>query len=244
MSKSMIAYVERSKEHNEFINKARAEYQIGKRHLANMMGENPDNFSQDEVNKAIEYLFPSGIYDPHARPVMKPPDEIFPPRKAAEFDESGRPFNSMFYTCRPNYYQTLHKIVGKMHELDEKEDELYEKGLRPNEKLKLDLETSVWITKSNFEKMLLEPLPDNLYEYFINTMERLATHPISYEAKDFIMNYRKKLKNISDAIEILSIQYDADGRSFVYVSNCQRKSAKADVILRGEGSGKITINEK
>lgn len=31
----------------------------------------------------------------------------------------------------------LQKIVGKMHELDEKEDELYEKGLRPNEKLKL-----------------------------------------------------------------------------------------------------------
>lgn len=31
------------------MNKARAEYQIGKRHLANMMGENPDTFSEDDI---------------------------------------------------------------------------------------------------------------------------------------------------------------------------------------------------
>ena len=39
---------------------------------------------------------------------MKPPEVIFPPRKAAEFDETGRPFHSLFYTTQPNYYQTLY----------------------------------------------------------------------------------------------------------------------------------------
>ena len=45
---------------------------------------------------------------------MKDPDELFPPRKAAEFDESGRPYNSMFYTCRPNFYQALHVRISTL----------------------------------------------------------------------------------------------------------------------------------
>jgi len=58
--------------------------------------------------KAIEYLFPSGLFEPKARPMMKPPEEIFPPRKAAEFDESGRPHHFLFYTGKPNLFQLLY----------------------------------------------------------------------------------------------------------------------------------------
>lgn len=58
--------------------------------------------------EAISYLFPSGLYDPKARPAMKSPEEVFPARKAAEFDETGRPFHSMFYTGKPNFFQLLH----------------------------------------------------------------------------------------------------------------------------------------
>lgn len=39
---------------------------------------------------------------------MKPPEEVFPQRKAAEFDETGRPHHFLFYTGRPNFYQILH----------------------------------------------------------------------------------------------------------------------------------------
>lgn len=60
------------------------------------------------VQRSIEYLFPSGIYDPKARPMMRHPEEIFPNRKAAEFDETGRPYHSMFYTSKPNYYEVLY----------------------------------------------------------------------------------------------------------------------------------------
>lgn len=46
----MKAYLERAKEHEEFMKKQRHEYQIGKRHLANMMGEDPETFTQEDVD--------------------------------------------------------------------------------------------------------------------------------------------------------------------------------------------------
>lgn len=58
--------------------------------------------------EAIEYLFPSGIFEKKARPMMKTPKEIFPPKKDAQFDESGRPFHFLFYTGKPNFYSLLH----------------------------------------------------------------------------------------------------------------------------------------
>lgn len=57
---------------------------------------------------AIEYLFPSGLFEKKARPFMRPPEEVFPERKAAEFDESGRPHHFLFYTSKPSFYQLLH----------------------------------------------------------------------------------------------------------------------------------------
>lgn len=39
---------------------------------------------------------------------MKPPSEVFPPKKDAEFDKSGRPFHIFFYTGKPNFYLILH----------------------------------------------------------------------------------------------------------------------------------------
>lgn len=42
---------------------------------------------------------------------MKHPEEIFPQRKAAEFDETGRPYHFLFYTGKPNYYQLLHVCI-------------------------------------------------------------------------------------------------------------------------------------
>lgn len=39
---------------------------------------------------------------------MKPPEEVFPQRKAAEFDETGRPHHFLFYTSKPNFYKVLY----------------------------------------------------------------------------------------------------------------------------------------
>jgi len=39
---------------------------------------------------------------------MRHPEEVFPHKKEAEFDETGRPFHFMFYTTKPNYYEILY----------------------------------------------------------------------------------------------------------------------------------------
>ena len=57
------------------------EYEIGRRHLARIMGENPDNYSQADIDKAIEYLLPSGLFEKKARPFLKHPEDYYPKSK-------------------------------------------------------------------------------------------------------------------------------------------------------------------
>ena len=47
---------------------------------------------------------PSGLFDHRARPRMRPPKEIYPTIKDAQFAPDGRPFHSLFYTGRANFY--------------------------------------------------------------------------------------------------------------------------------------------
>lgn len=55
ISKSMQVYLERAREHEEFMKQQTHEYQIGKRHLANMMGEDPETFTQEDVTVTRHY---------------------------------------------------------------------------------------------------------------------------------------------------------------------------------------------
>ena len=41
---------------------------------------------------------------------MKPPEEVFPLQKAAEFDFNGRPNHPFFYTLKPQYTQSLYEL--------------------------------------------------------------------------------------------------------------------------------------
>lgn len=86
---------------------------------------------------AIEYLFPSGLNDKKARPFMKPPEEVFPPRKKIQFDRTGRPFHYMFFTGFPNFYELCHEAVDHMKQLDKIEDKDIRQNKGPNEGLKL-----------------------------------------------------------------------------------------------------------
>ncbi|XP_028049823.1 28S ribosomal protein S9, mitochondrial [Monomorium pharaonis] len=135
ISRAMLMYLQRTKEHDEFMKKEIVEYEIGKRHLANMMGEDPECFTQADIDRSIQYLFPSGLFEPKARPIMEHPEKIFPNRKAAEFDESGRPFHFMFYTSKPNYYEILYHIVNKIKFLNGIEDSLIRQGTLPMDKM-------------------------------------------------------------------------------------------------------------
>ncbi|XP_050300757.1 28S ribosomal protein S9, mitochondrial [Anthonomus grandis grandis] len=244
VSKAMRAYLQRAQEHDEFMKAQRHEFEIGKRHLANMMGENPETFTQEDIDNAIEYLFPSGLYEKKARPMMKPPEEVFPQRKAAEFDETGRPYHYLFYTSRPNFYGTLHEAVQHIIDLNKFEDNMLKKNLLPDPNLALQLSGSRWVTKEQLEKKLVETLTDKEYASFINVMERLASLPYSYKAKDLILSHREDLMSHTETYEAIKAQIGEDGRQFVTVYECRRKRAIGNVTLRVPGTGKISINGK
>lgn len=242
ISKAMKAYLERAREYDAFMKKENEEFMIGKRYLANMMGEDPENFSQEDVDNAIEYLFPSGLFEKRARPHMKPPDEIFPERKAAEFDETGRPYHFLFYTGKPNYYQVLHNVAHHINELIKFEDTMIRKSLKPDPNLTFDISGYQWLDKISLELKLVEALGDKDYEYFISTFERLTAMPYSYKVKDFILEYAKPIINKVQTFEAPKTRIDSEGRQYVTVYECLRKRARGDVTVRMPGTGKITIN--
>lgn len=49
-----------------FIQKEKQDFEIGKRHLANMMGEDPEHFTQADVNVSFSYLdIQLGLLNPY-----------------------------------------------------------------------------------------------------------------------------------------------------------------------------------
>lgn len=242
MNKAMKAYLERAQAHDTFMSEQIAEYEIGRRHLANIMGEDPETFTDEDKARAIAYLFPSGLFEPRARPHMKHPSEVFPKRKAAEFDESGRPFHTLFYTGRPSYYQVLHDIAGKIRELDRFSSRMTKFNVVAQEQEKtLSIGGTQWLNKEEFESKIIEVVKDDHYEFFIKSMDRLVNHPLSYRVKDFIMNFRKEVKVAHGTQEIPKLAFTTEGVPYMTASGA-RKTATANVTVYGRGSGNITVN--
>ncbi|XP_046650664.1 28S ribosomal protein S9, mitochondrial-like [Daphnia pulicaria] len=241
MSKAMKSYMERAKIHDNFIKEQLHQYNIGKRHLANMMGKDPEFFTQHDVNEAIRYLFPSGLYDPRARPMMKHPDEIYPKRKAAEFDMNGRPFHSLFYTSKPNYYNLLHDLAVKFKQLDNHEDKMIYRGIQDQQASELFLFGTDWVSKESLESVLLESLTDSQYSNLIKTMERFAQHRYAVREKNFIMQFRHQLAAQTEIQKIPELTRDESNRPFTTFS-ARRKRSNAFVKVIGEGTGLISIN--
>lgn len=53
-SKAMKAYLERAQEHDQFMKTQKHEFEIGKRHLANMMGESPELY-EDQAQIDVSF---------------------------------------------------------------------------------------------------------------------------------------------------------------------------------------------
>jgi small subunit ribosomal protein S9 len=241
ISKAMKAYLERAQAYNTFMNEEIAEFEIVKRHLANIMGADPDTLYQEDINKAIEYLLPSGIYEKKARPLLKHPNEVIPQRKAAQFGVDGRPFHSFFYTGKPNYVQTLHDLSRKLEELKQIEDSMLSKGSGPDPAQQLQLAGSQWLEKHAVEKILQEPLSDSEFQGLIGLLEHVAKMPCSYHAKDDVFRYRRVLPMQSVSTDIPELMKDESGRLYQEADGT-RKKATAHVKLWAAGTGKATVN--
>lgn len=56
-SKAMQSYLERAQEHDRFMKEQKEEFELGKRHLANMMGEDPLLYEdQEKIDVRTECL--------------------------------------------------------------------------------------------------------------------------------------------------------------------------------------------
>ncbi|XP_044043299.1 28S ribosomal protein S9, mitochondrial [Siniperca chuatsi] len=227
----------------EFIQKQVEDFNIGKRHLANMMGEEPENFTQEDIDRSIAYLFPSGLFEKKARPLMKHPEEIFPRQKAVQWGADGRPFNCLFYTGKQSYYSLMHEMYGKILNIEKYQDRLRTKGLFTRDVKQISLGTSRWLTKEELEALLVETISTHDYNRFIQLMERLLSMPYCATEQEFVLRYRRQLEALSRKQMVPPLERDDRGVAFS-TSEGRRKTSNSSVVLRDCGSGRITINSQ
>ncbi|KFQ17448.1 hypothetical protein N331_12005, partial [Merops nubicus] len=224
----------------EFIKKQIEEFNLGKRHLANMMGEDPETFTQDDIDRAIAYLFPSGLFDKHARPIMKHPREIFPEQRKIQWGEDGRPFHFLFYTGKQSYYSLMHETYEKLLNAQKYQDQLATEDL-PSPKEKKNLAGSRWLTKIELEEMLLEKVSDDDYSRFIQLLQKLAALPCGDAEEQHVQRFTREVPAQLQKVVIEPLKYDERGVAFS-TGEGKRKTARATAVVYDNGTGKITVN--
>lgn len=244
VNRSMQYYMEKRRQHDEFIAKERSEFELGKKHLANMMGMEANAMTQEDIDKAISYLFPSGLFEPDARPIMKPPEVVFPLQKDAEFGLDGRPHHPFFYTTKPQYTQILYETAEHIQNVTLFGERMKKMKVPPNPDEVLNdtaLSTTRWANLEELKKMLIEDIKAQEHADLLMAFERLLEQPFSYKARDFIFKYRKPVGNVVDSTtNIIQPEYDSEGRGYVEFLG-QRKSSVAKVKVSKPGSGQISI---
>nr|XP_042115625.1 28S ribosomal protein S9, mitochondrial-like [Peromyscus maniculatus bairdii] len=173
-----------------------------------MMGENPETFTEEDVDRVIAYLFPSGLFEKQARPMMKHPEQIFPKQKAIQQGEDGRPFHFLFSTGKQSYYSLIHEVYGKSLQLETHRGPCSEKTESR------DLTGSRWLTKEELEGMLVEKLSDQDYVKFIQLLEKLLTLPYGPAEEEFVQMFRRSVTIQSKKQVIELVQYDEKGMAF------------------------------
>uniref|UniRef100_A0A8C0D8E7 28S ribosomal protein S9, mitochondrial n=1 Tax=Balaenoptera musculus TaxID=9771 RepID=A0A8C0D8E7_BALMU len=216
------------------------EFNIGKRHLANMMGEDPETFTQEDTDRAIAYLFPSGLIEKRARPITKHPEEIFPKQRAIQWGEDGRPFHFLFYTGKQSYYSLMRGPYGKLLDVENRQDQLRAKGLFSEKTKAKDPTGSRWLIKEELEETLVEKLSDQDYAQFLRLLERLLALPCD-AAEEFVSRFRRSVTIQSKKQLIDPLQSDEKGMAFSTVQG-NRKTAEAEVAVYDHGSGRIEVN--
>lgn len=238
ISKSMMAYLKRAREHKEFLLKETKEFEQGKRHLANIMGIQLEEMTQADIDDAIKYLFPSGLFEKRAWPMMKHPDLIYKAQKEAQFDENGRPHHYLFYTTLPNYYEKLSQLAQLLRDLNKYEDEQIANGvLDPPSDSRYSMIGRSWITVEETRDMLLEQISDADYDYLIQSLNHLTKHPYSRRAQTFIDGFNKELIERSLNIELPELIRDETTGQIYTVMTERKREHRVEVktVLNGTG---------
>ncbi|CAI4229146.1 unnamed protein product [Auanema sp. JU1783] len=247
IGRALETYLKQSKEHTAMMNRERADFELGRRHLANMMSLDANTMTQSDIDSAIEYLFPSGLSDPKARPVMRPPDEIIPQFKQFTFDDEGRPNGSRFYTLSPNYYTLLSDIGIKTQNVTRFYNERAELGrLKDADMQIINLSGSQWLNEEKMKKKLKEKFSTEMYVQLMMALDYLVSIPGSAVEADFINEYREPLAATTDSklfgpkIPEVEICKETNRRTATVRTHC--KNTTATVTVSDAGTGKFDID--
>ncbi|KAI6240065.1 putative 40S ribosomal protein S9, mitochondrial [Aphelenchoides fujianensis] len=260
IGKSLEKYLKQAHDHSVMMERERVEFEKGKRHLANIMGWDVNKpIKQQDIDSAIEYLFPSGLFDPLSRPVMKPPEEILPKFSKFNFDSEGRPADSLFFTLRPRFYTLLSasrffplgyslELGLKAQRLTNYHDERVLKRLldsKPSNELILT--GSLWLPQAEMSKKIGDKLTDEMYAHLILAFEHLCSLPYAHLEKDFIMEYRTsgvagkpRAELFGSVIPPVQVDEKQNVRFAVGQSTVKRTIVEARVS--DAGSGKFFVN--
>jgi len=221
-------------ESDPFLKNEIKKYNTGKRWLARMMGQDPDNFSQKDVDEAIAYLLPSSLFAKDARPVLKHPYELFPKTKESLFDSNNRPLSSAFYTGKPKFYDLTYQVWELKEKLDTNTAITAEDAPAPSNEDKV----MQWMKQYQLEQKLNEKLNEKLYDMIMFRLKKLSQHERANEIKGFLQQYQVPTSSGStEQLKDVEI-YDGVARAMGY-----RKTSIAEVIVR-PGEGHIMVNYK
>ncbi|ETN86591.1 hypothetical protein NECAME_05895 [Necator americanus] len=246
IGRALETYIRLSKEHVSMMAKERADFELGKRHLANMMNLDPHAMTQDDIDKAIAYLFPSGLFDLKARPVMRPPDEILPKFHRFSFDDEGRPMDSRFFTLHPVFYGLLSEIGIKTKAITSFYNDHLLLGRKGAELEPLNVSGSQWLGREKLEKKLGEKISEEMYTQLLMAFDYLVSLPSSSVEEKFIMEYREPLAASTESRlfgpDIPEVMVDpVTQRRYTFVKT-RCKDTKTEVQVFDAGTGEFDID--
>jgi len=248
ISKAMLYYLDKLTEREKLMKVKTEEYEIGKRHLAKMMGENPDTFSQEDVDKAIEYLMPSGVFSKKARPFLTHPEKYYPKSKIAKFNKDGRPISHLFYTGQSELYQITYEATQKLINLKKIEDAMFlikgkigsQKYQNDKSLTKIDLSGKVWLNAASLANKLDCKISEADFEKFITLLKKLADHPLSMREEPYLKDFLKPFVPPIKMSDILEPMINENGKKY---QNIETEMRTATIKLKLiEGTGNIKIN--
>ncbi|XP_036838604.1 28S ribosomal protein S9, mitochondrial [Oncorhynchus mykiss] len=203
----------------EFIKKQVEEFNIRKRHLANMMGEDPETFTQGDINRSIAYLFPSSLFDNKAKPLMKHPDEDTFTKALAVEKHQDRLRGKDLFTQAAKQISRISFLTFAISQGNDRLTQDQRLGATP----------------------ILPCCVSRQHARFIQLMERLLSLPYCSVEEDFVQRYRRQLEIQSSKQQVQPLQYDQHGVAYS-TGDARRKTATGTVLLRDSGSGSISIN--
>uniref|UniRef100_A0A914HJH9 28S ribosomal protein S9, mitochondrial n=1 Tax=Globodera rostochiensis TaxID=31243 RepID=A0A914HJH9_GLORO len=256
ISDAMKLYLEANREKMAMLEKEKRLYEQGKRHLANIMGFDPETINAEQITQCVRYLFPSGLFDEKARPVMKPPEEILPKIIKIDVDASGAPKHTLFFTARPNFYSLLTDINKRTQKLVIEYDRHQLRmnsgeHLRVNDLLdseevprRLKVLGTQWLTKEQLHKRLLETVTDDEYASLVMALEYMVQLPNAEKEAEFLMSMRFGI-GASEQIRIFNAKIpkvtENNGRKECW-SICKVRTTTAKIVVRGGGTGLYSVN--